>query len=75
MKSGMNCDTVEPRLSEIKERTRFWISKILDNSEIPLDVIRCNKNNTYSETRLMLIKFTAQQSVRYLQIQSAHVNF
>jgi hypothetical protein len=23
----------------------------------------------------MLIKFTAQQTVRYLQIQSAHVNF
>jgi hypothetical protein len=41
----------------------------LDNSEIRLDVIRCNKINIYSETRLVLIKFMAQQSVRYLQIQ------
>jgi hypothetical protein len=47
-------NTVEPRLSEIKGRTQFRISKISDNSEIRLDVIRCNKNNIYSKTRLML---------------------
>jgi hypothetical protein len=39
--------------------------------DIPLllDVIRCNKNNIYSETSLILIQFMAQESVRYLQIQ------
>jgi hypothetical protein len=38
-------------------------------------VIRCNKNNICSETRLMLIKFMAQESVCYLHIQSAPVDF
>jgi hypothetical protein len=50
--------TVEPGLSEIK-----GADPISDNSEIRLDVIRCNKNNIYSETRLMLITFMAQESL------------
>ena len=57
---AVKCSTVEPRLSEIKGADQFRISNISDNSEIRLDVIRCNKNNIYSETRLMLIKFMAQ---------------
>jgi hypothetical protein len=50
--------TVEPRLSEIK-----MADPTSDNSEIRLDVIRCSKNNVCSETRLMLTKFMAQESV------------
>jgi hypothetical protein len=38
-------------------------------------VIRCNKNNIYSKTRLMLIKFMAQESIWYLQIQYNITNF
>ena len=38
--------------------TRFQISKI---SEIRLHVLRCSKNNIYSETCLVLIKFMAQE--------------
>jgi hypothetical protein len=36
---------VELRLSEIKGADQFS-----NNSEIRLDVIRCNKNNIYSDT-------------------------
>jgi hypothetical protein len=41
--------------------TRFQISKISDNLEIQLHVLRCSKNNIYSETCLVLIKFLAQE--------------
>jgi hypothetical protein len=61
--------TVEPRLSKIK-----GVDPISDNSEIQLDVIRCIKNKIYSEARLVLIHFLAQESV-YLQIQSTPINF
>ena len=62
--------TVEPRLSEIK-----MAGPTSDNSEIRLDVIRRSKNNVCSETRLMLTKFMAQESVWYLQIQYNTTNF
>jgi hypothetical protein len=65
-----NKNTVEHRLCKI-----MGADPISDNSEILLDMIRCNKNNIYSETCLMLIKFMAQESVWYLQIQSAPINF
>jgi hypothetical protein len=67
---AQDLNRVEPWLFEIK-----GADPISDNSEILLDVIRCNKNNIYSDTRLMLIKFTAQESVRYLQIQYNTTNF
>ena len=45
---AQDLNTVEPWLFEIK-----GADPISDNSEILLDVIRCNKNNIYSDTRLM----------------------
>jgi hypothetical protein len=51
--------TIEPPLSEIKGVDSISDKQFQIIQKFSLILIRCNKNNIYSETHLMLIKFMA----------------